>query len=91
MKTETAEELWNYTAESLEEFINRDDINVTKHEELDNIPLDFTFSYPATQGSIDHGVYRRGQKDSILMASRVTMWQFSSAKLLGGGNYKLNS
>jgi hexokinase len=56
MKSGTAEELWNYVAESLEEFINQDKLSLIEPEKSDKVPLGFTFSYPATQESIDHGV-----------------------------------
>lgn len=58
LKTGSAEELWAYVADCIEQFINY-------HHEGENIgqlPLGFTFSYPVTQDSIDHGVLQRWTK-----------------------------
>ena len=58
LKTGTAEELWEYIADCLQQFIEYHHEN----EELQNIPLGFTFSYPATQDYINHGVLQRWTK-----------------------------
>jgi hexokinase len=58
LKTGTAEELWEYIADCVEQFINYHH----EDEELSNLPLGFTFSYPATQEYIDHGVLQRWTK-----------------------------
>ena len=60
LKHGTAEELWEYTADCIEQFIE-----YHHEEEKDNLPtlpLGFTFSYPATQQYIDHGVLQRWTK-----------------------------
>lgn len=58
LKTGTADELWNYVADCLQQFIEQHhDI-----KELNHLPVGFTFSYPATQDFIDHGVLQRWTK-----------------------------
>lgn len=60
LKTGESEELWEYIADCLQQFID------THHEEPlspgSKIPLGFTFSYPATQNYIDEGVLQRWTK-----------------------------
>ncbi|MCJ1474103.1 hexokinase A [Lambiella insularis] len=58
LKTGKAEELWEYVADCLQQFIEY------HHEEenIEAIPLGFTFSYPATQDYIDQGVLQRWTK-----------------------------
>lgn len=59
LKTGHADELWEYIADCLQQFVE------THHpgEKLDKpLPLGFTFSYPATQDFIDHGVLQRWTK-----------------------------
>lgn len=58
LKTGTSEELWEYIADCLQQFIE------THHgtTNLDALPLGFTFSYPATQNYIDEGVLQRWTK-----------------------------
>jgi hexokinase len=58
LKTGTADALWEYVADCLEQFIkfHHEDENVGK------LPLGFTFSYPVTQNSIDHGELQRWTK-----------------------------
>lgn len=58
LKTGEAEELWDYTADCLQQFIEYHH----EDEELGQLPLGFTFSYPATQEYIDHGVLQRWTK-----------------------------
>lgn len=58
LKTGTAEELWEYVADCLQQFIEFHH----EGEKLDKLPLGFTFSYPATQDAIDHGVLQRWTK-----------------------------
>jgi hexokinase len=58
LKTGTAEELWGYVADCIQQFVEY-------HHEGENIgqlPLGFTFSYPVSQDSIDHGVLQRWTK-----------------------------
>jgi hexokinase len=61
LKTGTSEELWEYVADCVQQFIDY------HHEDdelkgIGQIPLGFTFSYPATQEYIDHGVLQRWTK-----------------------------
>lgn len=60
LKTGESEELWEYIADCLKQFIE------THHGEIPasqgKIPLGFTFSYPATQNYIDEGVLQRWTK-----------------------------
>lgn len=58
LKTGTADELWGYIADCLQQFIEYHH----EGEKLDKLPLGFTFSYPATQEYIDHGVLQRWTK-----------------------------
>lgn len=58
LKTGTAEELWEYIADCLEQFLDYHH----EGESLEKLPFGFTFSYPATQNSIDHGVLQRWTK-----------------------------
>lgn len=56
--TDNPEELWEYTADCVQQFIQY------HHEgqDLPDLPLGFTFSYPATQDYIDHGILQRWTK-----------------------------
>ncbi|EXJ53800.1 hexokinase [Cladophialophora yegresii CBS 114405] len=58
LKTGTAEELWEYIADCLQQFIEYHH----EDEDLTHLPLGFTFSYPATQDYVDHGVLQRWTK-----------------------------
>jgi hexokinase len=58
LKTGTAEELWEYVADCIQQFIEYHH----EDEDLAEMPLGFTFSYPATQDYIDHGVLQRWTK-----------------------------
>ncbi|KAE8145388.1 hexokinase-domain-containing protein [Aspergillus avenaceus] len=58
LRTGTAEELWEYIADCLQQFIESHHEN----EKVSKLPLGFTFSYPATQEYIDHGVLQRWTK-----------------------------
>lgn len=58
LKTGTADELWGYVADCLQQFIDYHHEN----EKLDHLPLGFTFSYPVSQDAIDHGVLQRWTK-----------------------------
>ncbi|KAL2167520.1 hypothetical protein VTG60DRAFT_1143 [Thermothelomyces hinnuleus] len=59
LKTGDAEELWEYIADCLQQFIETHHDDVSK---LEKIPLGFTFSYPATQNYIDEGILQRWTK-----------------------------
>ena len=58
LKSGDGEELWEYIADCLEQFIEYHH----EGEKLDTMPLGFTFSYPATQDYIDHGILQRWTK-----------------------------
>jgi hexokinase len=58
LKTGTAEELWGYVADCLQQFIDYHHEN----EKVEQLPLGFTFSYPVSQDAIDHGVLQRWTK-----------------------------
>ncbi|PNS18521.1 Hexokinase [Sphaceloma murrayae] len=59
IKTGTADKLWDFIASSLQEFIKAQSLEGTKEKPL---PLSFTFSYPLTQSSIDHGTLQTWTK-----------------------------
>ena len=61
LKTGEADELWEYIADCVQQFID------THHGENpptanNKLPLGFTFSYPASQNAIDEGVLQRWTK-----------------------------
>ena len=59
LKTGEAEELWEYIADCVQQFIEYHHVlDVT----MEAMPLGFTFSYPATQEYIDHGILQRWTK-----------------------------
>jgi hypothetical protein len=58
LKSGTAEELWGYIADCLQQFVEYHH----EGERIDQLPLGFTFSYPVTQNYIDHGVLQRWTK-----------------------------
>ena len=59
LKTGTADQLWDTIASFLEAFVEEPRLvgNVDRP-----LPLAFTFSYPATQHYIDHGILQRWTK-----------------------------
>ena len=58
LKTGKSEELWEYIADCVQQFIDY------HHEDgkLGTVPMGFTFSYPCTQDYVDHGVLQRWTK-----------------------------
>ncbi|CAI6335475.1 unnamed protein product [Periconia digitata] len=58
LKTGTADELWGYVADCLQQFVEYHHGT----EQVEQLPLGFTFSYPATQEYIDHGILQRWTK-----------------------------
>ncbi|KAK2740238.1 hexokinase A [Onygenales sp. PD_40] len=58
LKSGKSDELWEYIADCVQQFIEY------YHEgtSIPELPLGFTFSYPATQDYIDHGVLQRWTK-----------------------------
>ncbi|KAL6714671.1 hexokinase [Lecanora helva] len=61
LKTGESEELWEYIADCIQQFIEYHH-EVESLEKLDKIPLGFTFSFPATQNFIDNGILQRWTK-----------------------------
>jgi hexokinase len=59
LKTGSSEELWEYIADCLQQFIETHHGDVKLEKQL---PLGFTFSYPATQNYIDEGILQRWTK-----------------------------
>jgi hexokinase len=59
LKTGDADELWDYIADCLSQFIETHHGDISK---ADTLPLGFTFSYPATQNYIDQGILQRWTK-----------------------------
>ncbi|KAF7139694.1 hypothetical protein CNMCM5793_007389 [Aspergillus hiratsukae] len=59
LKSGTAEQLWHYIADCLQQFVDRYSIS---EKELAETPLAFTFSYPVTQTSISNGILQRWTK-----------------------------
>ena len=55
LKTGSAQELWDFVADCLQQFIERHHGHMTDIM-MDKIPLGFTFSYPVTQHYIDEGI-----------------------------------
>jgi len=59
LKTGSADELFEYIADCLASFVNEHHSN---SEKMGKLPLGFTFSYPCSQDTIDHGVLQRWTK-----------------------------
>ncbi|KAL8404973.1 hypothetical protein RB594_009739 [Gaeumannomyces avenae] len=59
LKTGQSDELWEYIADCLQQFIETHHGDAKK---LEKIPLGFTFSYPATQNYVDEGILQRWTK-----------------------------
>ena len=58
LKLGDGDELWEYIADCLQQFIEYHH----EGENLDKLPLGFTFSYPVTQDYVDNGVLQRWTK-----------------------------
>lgn len=61
LKTGESDDLWEYIADCIQQFIEYHH-EIEDLEKLEKIPLGFTFSFPATQNYIDHGVLQRWTK-----------------------------
>ncbi|OAA48660.1 hexokinase [Metarhizium rileyi] len=59
LKTGNSDELWEYIADCLQQFVETHHGNCAG---IDTLPLGFTFSYPATQNYIDEGILQRWTK-----------------------------
>lgn len=60
LKTGDSEELWEYIADCLQQFVEAQ--QAEREPVVGKIPLGFTFSYPATQNYIDEGILQRWTK-----------------------------
>ncbi|KAL1956592.1 hypothetical protein VTO42DRAFT_7003 [Malbranchea cinnamomea] len=58
LKTGSGDEIWDYMADCVQQFIEHHHGG----NKLPDLPLGFTFSYPATQDYIDHGILQRWTK-----------------------------
>ncbi|KAK9455819.1 hexokinase-domain-containing protein [Dipodascopsis uninucleata] len=58
MKTGSSEQLWDYIADCLESFLS----SHHPDEDLEELHLGFTFSYPCTQTAVNNGVLQRWTK-----------------------------
>lgn len=80
LKSGKSEDLWEYVADCLQQFIEYHH----EGEKLDHLPLGFTFSYPATQNYIDHGILQRWTKgfdiDGVEGHDVVPMFEEALAK-----------
>lgn len=59
LKSGNSDELWEYIADCLHQFLETHHGDLKK---LEALPLGFTFSYPATQNYIDEGILQRWTK-----------------------------
>ena len=62
LKTGNSDELWEYIADCIQQFIEYHHEVEELEDMQEHIPLGFTFSYPATQEYIDHGILQRWTK-----------------------------
>ncbi|KOS16926.1 Hexokinase [Escovopsis weberi] len=81
LKTGSSEELWEYIADCLHQFVETHHGDCSK---IDTLPLGFTFSYPATQHYIDEGILQRWTKgfdiDGVEGHNVVPMFEAALAK-----------
>ncbi len=80
LKSGTSDELWEYIADCLQQFVE-----THHHDQMDKkFHLGFTFSFPATQDYIDHGVLQRWTKgfdiDGVEGHNVVPMFEAAIAK-----------
>ena len=61
LKTGKGDDLWEYIADCIQQFLEYHH-ELEDLEKVDKIPIGFTFSFPATQNYIDHGVLQRWTK-----------------------------
>ncbi|AEO66147.1 uncharacterized protein THITE_2114033 [Thermothielavioides terrestris NRRL 8126] len=90
LKTGDADELWEYIADCLLQFIETHHGDVSK---MEKIPLGFTFSYPATQNYIDEGILQRWTKgfDIAGVEGRNVVPMFEAALARRGVPIKLTA
>lgn len=61
LKTGESDELFEYIADCIQQFLEYHH-EIEDISKLDKIPIGFTFSFPATQNYIDHGILQRWTK-----------------------------
>jgi hexokinase len=61
LRTGTADQLWTFVVEKLQDFIEKNDLHKEYNTE-NPMPLGFTFSYPATQSRLDHAILKTWTK-----------------------------
>ena len=61
LKTGEGDDLWEYIADCIQQFLEYHH-EIEDLEKADKIPIGFTFSFPATQNFIDHGILQRWTK-----------------------------
>ena len=71
LKRGPADDMWDYIAECVQQFLSENgkscgggggDGEREENAEVVDLPLGFTFSYPVTQDSVDHGILQRWTK-----------------------------
>lgn len=92
LKTGNAEELWEYIADCLQQFIEYHH-ELEELEKVENIPLGFTFSFPCSQDYIDNGVLQRWTKgfDIAGVEGQDVVPQFEAALARRNLPVKLNA
>lgn len=92
LKTGNAEELWEYIADCLQQFIEYHH-DLGELEKVENIPLGFTFSFPCSQDYIDNGVLQRWTKgfDIAGIEGQDVVPQFEAALARRNLPVKLNA
>lgn len=92
LKTGDAEELWEYIADCLQQFIEYHH-DLVELEKVENIPLGFTFSFPCSQDYIDNGVLQRWTKgfDIAGVEGQDVVPQFEAALARRNLPVKLNA
>jgi len=82
LKTGKSDELWEYIADCLYQFVETHHGDCSKMSEP--LPLGFTFSYPATQNYVDEGILQRWTKgfdiDGVEGKNVVPMFEAALAK-----------
>lgn len=92
LKTGNAEELWEYIADCLQQFIEYHH-DLGDLEKVETIPLGFTFSFPCSQDYIDNGVLQRWTKgfDIAGVEGQDVVPQFEAALARRNLPVKLNA
>jgi hexokinase len=75
IKTSRGEQLWNWIADRLKEFMENRRIDAS---EAETVSLAFTCSFPVYQKNIRSGVLQRWTKNFNVAGAEGTMWSRSS-------------